>query len=173
MKFASFFVVTVGIAALVGLMAPGQSDVAPAPEATAKPDGTRDSGHARRPARRGGEEVLDREVDGHFYADVVVDGTSTRMLVDTGASVVALTGEDAEAMGVRWSEDDVMPVARGASGAVYGVPVMIDRMELGSLEARQVEAIVVPEGLGISLLGQSFLSHFDSVEIRGDQMVLK
>src|SRR5690606_13826266 len=46
--------------------------------------------------------ALPRAADGHFYAEVVVGATSTRMLVDTGASVIALTGEDADAIGVRW-----------------------------------------------------------------------
>jgi aspartyl protease family protein len=172
MKFAPFFFVTVGMAALVGLMAPRESEPAPATEASAAPDTRTHSDRTRRPARHAGEEVLERAADGHFYANVVVDGSSALMLVDTGATMVALTGEDAEAMGIRWSRDDVEPVARGASGTVYGVPVTIRRMELGAIEARGVEAIVVPEGLGISLLGQSFLSQISRVEMDRDKMVL-
>jgi len=172
MKFAQFVVGTVIVGALVGWMAPGQSDGAPAPEATFSSGPTVQPHHSARPARRGGEEVLERADDGHFYADVVVDGTSAHMLVDTGASVVALTGEDAEAMGVHWDQRDVMPVARGASGDVYGVPVMIDRLELGGIEVRKVEAIVVPDGLSVSLLGQSFLSHIPKVEMGQQTMTL-
>lgn len=119
-----------------------------------------------------GEVVLPRAGDGHFYAEVTVDGVSSRMLVDTGASVLALTGEDAEAMGITWQPDEVRPVARGASGAVFGVPVTLGHVQLGDFEARGVEAIVVPEGLGISLLGQSFLSQIDHVRIEGEQMIL-
>ena len=119
-----------------------------------------------------GEEVLPRAGDGHFYADVTVNGTSALMLVDTGASIVALTGEDAEAMGVEWDPADVKPVAQGANGAVYGVNVTLDQVQLGQLEAQKVEAVVVPEGLGISLLGQSFLSKIDNVQMVDDKMVL-
>ena len=119
-----------------------------------------------------GEEVLPRAGDGHFYADVTVNGTSAHMLVDTGASIVALTGEDAEAMGVEWDPADVQPVARGANGAVYGVNVTLDQIQLGQLEAQNVQAVVVPEGLGISLLGQSFLSKIDSVQMVDNKMVL-
>ena len=116
--------------------------------------------------------VLERESDGHYYADVQVDGQSYRMLVDTGASVIALTGEDAEAMGLSWQADNVRPVAQGASGPVEGVVTTIERVSLGNHEAAGVQAIIVPEGLGISLLGQSFLGTIGSVRISGDQMVL-
>lgn len=121
----------------------------------------------------GTETALKRERDGHFYADVTVEGVPTRMLVDTGASVVALTGDDALAMGLYWDESEVAPVAQGASGAVYGVNTTISHMRLGDFEARDVRAVIVPEGLGISLLGQSFLATIDNVRIADDRMVLE
>ncbi|MCX7864449.1 MAG: TIGR02281 family clan AA aspartic protease [Novosphingobium sp.] len=120
----------------------------------------------------GGATVLRREADGHFYADVGVDGARYRFLVDTGASIVALTGADAEAMGLNWDEGNLQPVGRGASGPVYGVPVLIPRMEVGGIEAREVEAAIIPEGLGVSLLGQSFLSQVSDVRISGDELRL-
>jgi len=55
---------------------------------------------------------------------------------------------------------------------VYGVPVTLDQVQLGDLEARNVAAIVVTEGLEISLLGQSFLSKIERVEMEQDRMVL-
>lgn len=116
--------------------------------------------------------TLARESDGHFYADVRVDGRDFRMLVDTGASVVALTGADASAMGLYWDDAEVAPIAQGAGGAVEGVRTTIQRMTLGEHEVRDVSAMIIPEGLGISLLGQSFLSSLGKVEITGDQMVL-
>ncbi len=118
------------------------------------------------------EVVLEREADGHFYADVMVDGQPVRMLIDTGASVVALTADDASAMGLYWHEQDVSQVAQGASGAVHGVGTVIDRIGIGQFEASGVEAVIIPEGLGISLLGQSYLSTLGKVEISGNRMVL-
>jgi aspartyl protease family protein len=91
---------------------------------------------AQAPDWNGGEVVLPRDGDGHFYADITIEGVPTRMLVDTGASVIALTGADAESMGVYWEESEVRPVAEGASGAVYGVPVSLDRVQLGDIEVR-------------------------------------
>jgi|SRR5690606_15352795 len=119
-----------------------------------------------------GEVVLSRASDGHFYADIAVDGASARMLVDTGATVVALTAEDADALGVTWSDAEIRPVAKGASGTVYGVSATLDRVQLGELEARSVEAVVVPRGLSVSLLGQSFLSQVGRIEMDGERMTL-
>ena len=171
MKFGSFFVATIAIGALVGWFAPDTASpptgaaegAAPAPERLAV---------ARSETWRADEVVLKRGNGGHFFAEVSADSGKAMMLVDTGASVVALTANDAEMMGVDWRESDVRPVARGASGDVYGVPVTLDRIDVGGIEAHAVEAIVVPEGLDISLLGQSFLSKVNRVEVTGDEMVL-
>jgi aspartyl protease family protein len=172
MKFGPFIAMVIGCGALVGWMAPGPTEMTSlaSPGKAAESDAQMNA--LQREQWLAGEVVLPREPDGHFYADVVVDGATAHMLVDTGATTVALTREDAEAMGLTWSESDVQPVAQGANGPVYGVAVMLDHVQLGELEARGVEAIVVPDGLGISLLGQSFLSKIQRVEMDQDQMVL-
>lgn len=136
------------------------------PTAEAKRDKQRTS------AWLAGETVLQRQRDGHFYADASVDGAQLHFLVDTGASIVALTGEDAGAIGLSWDESRLRPIGRGANGTVHGVPVRIERMEIGGTEARDVPAAIIPEGLDVSLLGQSFLSKINSVEINGDEMKL-
>jgi len=101
-----------------------------------------------------------------------VNGSRIGFLVDTGASVVALTGADARAAGLAWSAADIRPVAQGASGPVSGVSVTLDNVTLGGHEARNVAAVIVPDGLPVSLLGQSFLSTIHPVRIEQDRMVL-
>jgi len=118
------------------------------------------------------DAVLPRSSDGHFYATVSVESQDLRMLVDTGASVIALTGSDAEALGLEWSEDELFPVARGANGLVVGKPVRLDRVRLGEFEADGIEAVIVPQGLDVSLLGQSFLGRIGKVQIEDSQMIL-
>jgi aspartyl protease family protein len=119
-----------------------------------------------------GETTLTRADDGHFYATVTSAGVETRMMVDTGATVIALTGRDAEAMGIRWSASDIRPVGQGASGPVYGFATTLDSVRVDGIEVSKVQAMIVPEGLGVSLLGQSFLRELDHVEVRYDTMVL-
>ena len=119
-----------------------------------------------------GETVLERRPDGHFYASVMVDGAETEMMVDTGASFIALTAEDARDIGLSWREQDAIVVAQGASGPVKGVPVRLSEVELNGHIATNVEAAVIPTGLSVSLLGQSFLQKLNRVEIAGETMSL-
>lgn len=168
MKQLAITVVAIGL--VVGWLAP--HDDAPKSEQRTATDsrGVRlAAAHARGPA---GDAVLGRSSDGHFYADVSIDSQDVRMLVDTGASVIALTGSDAEALGLEWSEDELFPIGRGASGDVVGKPVWLDRVRLGDFEAEHVEAVIVPHGLDVSLLGQSFLGRVGKVEIEDGRMVL-
>jgi clan AA aspartic protease (TIGR02281 family) len=63
-------------------------------------------------------------------------------------------------------------VGEGADGAVHGEYVKLDRVELGPLTASGLDAVVLNSGTQ-SLLGQSFLSKYSSVQIEGDRMVLR
>lgn len=119
-----------------------------------------------------GEHTLKRRADGHFYASASIDGASVEMMVDTGATVIALTADDATAAGLYWDDSDVRHIGSGASGAVYGVPTRLREVEIGGMVRRNVSAVIIPEGLGISLLGQSYLSQIGALEIADDQMVM-
>lgn len=114
---------------------------------------------------------LQRASDGHFYADVDVNGTKLHMLVDTGATGVALSREDARAadIGTSIAMNDV--VGEGADGSVHGEVVSIDRMSLGRETAQNLPAVVLDHGER-SLLGQSFLAKFNAIEVHGDTMTL-
>ena len=115
---------------------------------------------------------LDRNDDGHFYADVEINGARIHALVDTGATGIALSREDARKAGLATSIGMPSVVGRGADGDVHGEIVMLDSVALGGKSAQQMPAVVLNAGEQ-SLLGQVFLSKFDSVEIRGDTMVLR
>ena len=160
----------------IALVAPDLTRVEEAP-----PPAVRDAGDQGRddesgedsPGRAGNglaSHALERHPDGHFYAEARVNGARIRFMVDTGASFVALTPRDAQAAGIVLGSERA--TARGAGGEVEVIPVVIDRIAIGPLTATDVRGAVA-EGLPVSLLGQSFLSRADSVEIRGDEMVLR
>jgi len=175
MRYGPFFIMVIAFGAAFGWFAPdlARPGLAEAPPVeVAAPGANRVEVVEREGWRSGGEVALSRAGNGHFYAEVSTRSGSVMMLVDTGATVVALTDDDAAMMGVDWNPGEVRPIAKGASGDVHGVPVMLERVQVGDLEARRVRAIVVPEGLDISLLGQSFLSQMKRVEMNGDEMVL-
>ncbi len=113
---------------------------------------------------------LIRGPDGHFYADAQVNGTTIRFLVDTGASMVVLTRQDAQRAGIQTPSARAM--AMGVGGPIEVIPVTLDRVAVGGIEARGVEAAIADE-TPVSLLGQSYLQRVGSVEIRGDTMVLR
>jgi aspartyl protease family protein len=128
---------------------------------------------ARKASFSGENVVLQRKSDGHFYADASVQGSSIRFLIDTGASGIALTGDDAQALGLSWSEDELEMVGRGVSGPVMGKMVVLGSVQIGRFHVSNIEASIIPEGLDVSLLGQSFLSHVGNVNIADDQMTLR
>jgi aspartyl protease family protein len=121
----------------------------------------------------GGEIVLTRAQDGHYYAPGNADGAALRFLVDTGATVVALTESDAELLGHYLNPGELTVVGRGVSGEVRGKAIMIDRLSVGDISADKVPAVIIPEGLPVSLLGQSFLSRVAHVTISDNRMTLK
>lgn len=116
--------------------------------------------------------VIRRDSSGQFHTTALVNGQDTRFLVDTGADMVALTEEDAEALGITVDPDSFVPILQTASSPGYGARVTLDTLALGETEFTQVPAVVV-RGLGVNLLGQSVLGKLGKVELQGDEMVIR
>lgn len=116
--------------------------------------------------------VLQRSSDGHFYADAEVNGTTVHFLVDTGASTVALSKEDAARAGVSFDPRRFELLGSGASGMVRGEATTLRELKLGSISQTHVDAAVV-EGSDVSLLGLPFLKKIDEIVIRKDEMTLR
>ena len=160
------------IGAVAALFPASEAETGPRVDTRASVEAKGESSPSAQPASSAGPTELHRAGDGHFYAPVTVGTRPVTMLIDTGASVVALTGEDARAAGVTWSPGQLTVVAQGASGPVRGVAVTLERVRLGAHEASGVAAVVIPQGLPISLLGQSFLKDVEPVRIEKDRMIL-
>jgi aspartyl protease family protein len=122
--------------------------------------------------RTGGEVVLRRAEDGHFHADVAVNGTTIRMLVDTGASMIALGIEDAARIGIDINALSFNDVVSTANGPAASANVKLDEVRLGSIVRKNVRASV-SRGLTGSLLGMSFLDRLSKYSSEGDQLVLQ
>ena len=116
---------------------------------------------------------IERSPDGHFYVDAQVNHASIRFLVDTGASMVVLTGEDARRAGVFVNPGDFTGMAQTANGEVKLAPVTLGRVRIGTLEARNVEAAVNGGPMNVSLLGQSYLKQLRSFSVEGDRLILR
>lgn len=119
-----------------------------------------------------GEVELKRSDDGHFYADVQINGATIHALVDTGATGIGLSRDDARRAGIATSIGMTDVIGKGADGDVRGEYVTLDRITLGDKTVEHMEAVVFNSG-ELTLLGQTFLAKFASVEIKGDTMVLR
>jgi aspartyl protease family protein len=118
------------------------------------------------------EVTLQRSSDHHFYATADVNGHEVRFLVDTGASEIALTEEDARKAGIKFDPSKYELLGSGASGYVRGQYVQLDKIDLEGIHQTDAKAVVV-EGADISLLGQPFLENVDEIVIRKGEMVLR
>jgi aspartyl protease family protein len=102
---------------------------------------------------------------GHFSLTATVDGAPTRFVVDTGASLVALTLDDARAAGIGRSELVFNQLTQTANGRVRFAPVILREIRIEQLSIENVPAAVI-ENLDQSLLGMSFLKRLKSFEMR-------
>lgn len=120
-----------------------------------------------------GAARLARAADGHFWAEVRAGGEPVALLVDTGASAVALTAEDAARLGVDVDELRFDRPLTGPGGTLQAAEVVLDRLSVGGAEVRAVKALVVAEGLDRSLLGMSYLGRLSGFEANPREMTLR
>jgi aspartyl protease family protein len=110
---------------------------------------------------------------GDFAVNAVINGARVAMVLDTGASSVVLTRDDAKAAGLPIEVLDYTVNIDTANGRTRAAPVRLDRLAVGSLVERSVDALVAQPGqLKTSLLGMSFLNRLQSWEVRGDRLFL-
>ncbi|WEX76007.1 TIGR02281 family clan AA aspartic protease [Sinorhizobium numidicum] len=120
------------------------------------------------------EVVLQKRLDGHFEADVTINGRDVSMLVDTGASSIALTYEDAERIGLDPANLSYTVTVMTANGPALAAPVILPDIAIGPIKRKNIRAMVTAEGkLDGSLLGMSFLSTLDFLQMRTDQLRLR
>ncbi len=118
--------------------------------------------------------VIPRDERGHFDVDGRVNGRRVGFMVDTGATVVALTASDAARLGIHPSRNAFVAEVKTANGTVRAAPAQLDVVAIGNLELRDVAALVLPDGaLSDNLLGLSFLSRLRRFEYSDGKLVLE
>jgi aspartyl protease family protein len=117
--------------------------------------------------------ALNANPEGHFVADAVIDGSRVTVMVDTGATTVALTDETARRLGIYPAQGDYRQRLSTANGVVMAARATLDEVRLGNVVLRDVAAVIMPAGaLPVDLLGMSFLGRLSKFEIAGGQLVL-
>jgi aspartyl protease family protein len=162
-RLAASSVAVVGLAMAASLSAafwlnrlggPGEAQAAPAAVAVSA---------STAPATGSAAQVT-KGADGHYWADARIEGRAVRVMIDTGATVVALTLDDARRLGVTPNEADFTRTVQTASGPVPAAPVRLKTVSVGRTEVRDVEALVLQDGLPHSLLGMSYLGRLSAFE---------
>jgi clan AA aspartic protease, TIGR02281 family len=126
------------------------------------------------PVSAGRTVIIPRDSRGHFQVNGRVDGKAMGFMVDTGASVIALTARDAARLGIRPPQRDFTTEVKTANGSVRAARVQLNRVEIDDVSVRDVAALVVPdEALSENLLGLSFLSKLRRFEYANGKLVLE
>jgi aspartyl protease family protein len=116
---------------------------------------------------------LYKSYNGHYQAQVDVEGINIGFMVDTGASAVALRQSDAAKIGIRPGPKDYTANVSTANGIVRAAMVNLKRVELGSIVVENVKALILPDSaLGTNLLGMSFLDQVNWSQ-KGGNLVLE
>jgi len=156
------------LAAWAGLQLAGPAQAEAMPVVRVAPEPT--SRIAGGPA---GPAQLTKSDDGHYWADAVIEGRAVRVMVDTGASVVALTRADARRLGLQLDAADFTGAVTTASGKVRAAPVSLRAVAVGSARVENVEALVLESGLPHSLLGMSYLGRLSTFTATPTSLTLR
>jgi aspartyl protease family protein len=159
----------IAVTLLIGVLfrqLPSEPRVAPAQLANAVP--------ARGAAKPVANMVrYQADPSGHFYVDAAVNGTSIRFLVDTGATFVALTRDDARAVGISDNDLDFSLTTSTANGQGHAAWTTLGTVRLEQMEVLEVRAMVMEQPMAVSLLGMSFLNKLQGYSIRDGVLTME
>jgi aspartyl protease family protein len=127
-----------------------------------------------KPTRLGSVVEIEAADNGHFNAEVEINGRAVEVMIDTGATMVALSYEDAERAGLLLNDNDFTSAVSTANGMARVAPVTLDRVSIGNITVRNVPAAVTERGrMRTSLLGMSFLRKLSRFDMRSGRLVMQ
>ena len=119
----------------------------------------------------GNELRVRMSADGHFWVNATINGTKRRMLIDSGATVTALSDDTARESGVDTGMALTPVVLRTANGATPARTGSIDELRVGNIVARNLKVVSAP-GLDLDVIGMNFLSELESWRVEGRTLIL-
>ena len=120
----------------------------------------------------GGETRVPMAHDGHFWLDATVNGTKTRFLVDTGASLTAISTDVANASGLEPSKMRGTVALQTANGTAPAQLTTVEELRVGNIVARDIDAVVAPTMAGMNVVGMNFLSRLESWSVKNGELIL-
>ena len=119
-----------------------------------------------------GELVINLAQDGHFYMDLKVNGVPMRFMIDTGASDIVISLEEAKKLGIGKKTLIFNKEYQTANGTSWGASITLNKVEVGNIKFENVPASVNSAEMGTALLGMSFLRRFQKYEFYQDKLIL-
>jgi aspartyl protease family protein len=126
----------------------------------------------------GGQVVVGKEVrikmapNGHFFADVRLGEAKRRMMIDSGATVTAISAATAKEAGLKRETNLVPVILQTANGAVRADTATVPELKVGNIVARDIKVVVSPAFGNMDVIGMNFLSKLQSWRVEGDTLVL-
>ena len=120
-----------------------------------------------------GPATIAKSADGHYWADGQVNGAAVRFLVDTGATAVALTPEDARRLGFTPANLNYGYRVVTAAGAARAASVRLASVTVAGARVENVDALVIEKGLDTSLLGMTYLGRLASFQATRQALILQ
>jgi aspartyl protease family protein len=119
------------------------------------------------------DAAVAREADGNYWAEADVNGKRVRFLVDTGATAVALTLDDARRLGLDLDHLNFDQAVRTAAGEVHAARVELAYVAVAGARVDKVQALVLDQGLSTSLLGMTYLGRLSRFEATPASLILR
>ena len=110
--------------------------------------------------------------DGHFWVNASINGVKRRMLIDSGATVTAISEQTASSAGVKTGTNIAPIMLRTANGVAPARTGSIDELKVGNIVARNLRVVTAPGLGGLDVLGMNFLSKLQSWRVEGRTLVL-
>ena len=120
----------------------------------------------------GSEMRIRMSPDGHFWARVKMGDAERRMLVDSGATLTALSTRTAQAAGLEPADGIVPVLLNTANGTVRAQTATLPEMRFGNIVARELPVVVSPAFGDMNVLGMNFLSRLKSWRVEGRTLIL-
>lgn len=162
--------IVAGVAFLVPMMLEGRIEPGgfagpQAPVAAERPAPAAVTGRAVR---------METDGRGHFIGEFRLNGRAVEAMIDTGASVVAINRTTARRIGLTPANSDFIHPVSTANGTTHAAPALIDRIEIGGIAVRDVQAVVLDDAaLSGTLIGMSFLGKLRRYQVENGRLLLE
>lgn len=120
-----------------------------------------------------GDEIRIRmSSDGHFWARADINGIEQRMLIDSGATITALSQRTADRASIDRKTSIAPIVLRTANGIVRAEGGSVQQLRVGGIEARNLNVVISPALGDVNVIGMNFLSQLESWRVEGRTLIL-